>query len=171
MKKNATNKENYQNMIEGLALDDTQKKVIESTWLDYLILMNKSAQKGWFSHNFSQIAVIVLSLLIPVIEKSKINVNIYNLDLTLISILGLTVAALTTLNRQLGFEQKWRHYRMTAETMRNEGDDFFALSGNYEKFTSHLDAFKRFITVITSYKRQEVNTYIEEEKKRKNEHE
>jgi len=76
---------------------------------------------------------------------------------------------LTTLNRQLGFEEKWRHYRMTAETMRNKGDDFFALSGSYVKFESHTTAFKTFTTTITSYKRQEVNTYIEEEKKRKKE--
>jgi hypothetical protein len=171
MKYSKTTKENYQSIIDSLDLDDTQKKVLKSTWLDYLLLMNSSAGRGWFSHNYSQIAVIIFSLLIPVIEKSKLNVDIFHLDLTIISVLGLLVAALTTLNRQLGFEEKWRHYRMNAETMRNEGDDFFALAGSYEKFTSHKEAFKLFTTTVTSYKRQEVNTYIEEEKSRKKDNE
>ncbi len=167
MKHTSTNKENYQNIIEGLELNDTQKKVLKSTWLDYLLLMNKSARKGWFSHNYSQIAVIVFSLIIPVIEKSNPHISIYNLDLSIVSIIGLIVACLTALNRQLGFEEKWRHYRMTAETMRNEGDDFFALSGNYSNFNSHTDAFKSFAAIVTSFKRQEVNSYIEEENSRK----
>ncbi len=167
MKQSMTNKEGYKTIIEGLDLDDTQKNVLKSTWLDYLLLMNISARKGWFSHNYSQIAVIIFSLLIPVIEKSKLNVDIFQWDLSIISILGLVVAVLTTLNRQLGFEEKWRHYRMTAETMRNEGDDFFALTGNYEKYTSHKEAFKIFASTVTSFKRQEVNTYIEEEKNRR----
>jgi hypothetical protein len=167
MRKSKTTKEKYEDIINSLELDETQKKVLKSTWLDYLLLMNSSASKGWFSHNYSQIAVIIFSLLIPVIEKSKLNIDIFHLDLTIISVLGILVAALTALNRQLGFEEKWRHYRRTTETMRNEGDDFFALAGNYEKFISHKEAFKIFTTSVTSYKRQEVNIYIEEEKNRK----
>lgn len=169
MKNSTTDKENYQNIIESLKLDSTQKNVLTSTWLDYLLLMNKSAKSGWYSHNYAQITVIIFSLLIPVIEKTEININICNWNLTIVGILGLIVAALTTLNRQFGFEEKWRHYRMTAETMRNEGDDFFALSGSYEKFESHTEAFKTFTATITAYKRQEVNTYIEEERKRNQE--
>lgn len=101
-------------------------------------------------------------MLIPIFEQIDWMNNIFDMELTLVSILGLLVAGLTALNRQFGFEEKWRHYRLNAETMRNEGDDYFALSGKYEKFLSHKDAFKSFINTITSFKRQEVNTYIEE---------
>ena len=168
MRKTTTEKANYENIIAGLDLDDTQKKILKSSWLDYLLLMNSSAKKGWFSHNYSQIIVIIVSLLIPVLEKSKLNNDIFQWNLTVVSVLGLVVAGLTTLNRQLGFEEKWRHYRRTAETMRNEGDDFFALSGSYEKFKTHEEAFKIFTTALTAFKRQEVNSYIDEETKRQN---
>lgn len=167
MKNSKENKERYTTIIDGLDLNDTQKNSLKSTWLDYLLLMDVSAWKRWRSYNFAQIAVILISLLIPVIEKSKLNIDIFESDLSVISILGVIVAALTTLNRQLGFEEKWRHYRMNAETMRNEGDDFFALAGNYEKYLSHKEAFKIFATTITTFKRQEVNTYIEQENNRK----
>ncbi|HEV8506688.1 MAG TPA: DUF4231 domain-containing protein, partial [Chitinophagaceae bacterium] len=115
MRKTTTEKANYENIIAGLDLDDTQKKILKSSWLDYLLLMNSSAKKGWFSHNYSQIIVIIVSLLIPVLEKSKLNNDIFQWNLTVVSVLGLVVAGLTTLNRQLGFEEKWRHYRRTAE--------------------------------------------------------
>jgi hypothetical protein len=108
----------------------------------------------------------MISLLIPVIEQTKLNWNIFDWNLKVISILGLIVAALTTLNRQLGFEEKWRHYRKTAEAMRNEGDDFFALSGEYEKYQTHKEAFRAFTKTVTIFKRLEVNTYIEETQRR-----
>ncbi len=152
----------YSETIENLDLNTTQKQVLDTVWLEYLLILNSSAKKGWLSHNYSQVAVIVISLLIPVIEQITWINKIFDLELTLVSIFGLIVAALTSLNRQFGFEEKWRHYRLGAETMRNEGDDYFALSGKYEKFLSHKEAFKLFTGTITSYKRQEVNTYIEE---------
>jgi hypothetical protein len=129
--------------------------------------MNSKANKGWLNHNYSQIIVIIFSLLIPVIEKTKLNVDFSQWDISIVSILGFIVAALTSLNRQFGFEEKWRHYRLNAETMRNEGDDYFALTGKYENCITHKVAFKTFISTVTSFKRQEVTTYIEEEKKEK----
>ena len=56
---------------------------------------------------------------------------------------------------------------MTAGTMRNEGDDFFALSGNYTNFNSHSDAFKKFTATVTSFKQQVVNSYIEDDRNRR----
>jgi hypothetical protein len=64
------------------------------------------------------------------------------------------------LNRQLGFERKWRHFRITSELIRNEGDDYFALAGNYEKYETHEDAFKIFTHTITTFKRNEVVNYL-----------
>ena len=162
-------KEDYSDLINSLQLEEHQKRVLQSVWFDYLILMDKSARKGWIRHNYSQILIMCFGLLIPIIEKSKLNFNIFELDISVISVFGLIIAGLTALNRQIGFEEKWRHYRRAAETVRNEGFDYFALAGNYVNYTNHSDAFKNFIQVITSYKRQEVDVYLEEQKKDKKE--
>lgn len=166
MKHDRGAKQEYKKIIAGLELDDTQKFFLLTSWMDYLFLMNKSARKGWISHNYSQIVVILFSLLIPVIEKSGLNFNVVA-QLSLISVFSLIVASLTALNRQLGFEEKWKHYRLTAELIRNEGDDFFALAGNYKKFATHKEAFKTFASIVTSFKRKEVNSYIEQERDKK----
>lgn len=165
--KSTTDKNKYYEIIDSLNLEEVQKNILKTVWLDYLLLMNNSAKKGWFSHNYSQLIIIVLGLLIPIIEGSKLNYDLFQTDsnISVISVLGLIVAGLTTLNRQIGFEEKWRHYRNSAEAIRNEGDDFFALAGGYEIYSSHKEAFKIFIKTITSFKRQEVNNYMQEEKK------
>lgn len=162
--KTTTNKDKYIKIIDSLDIEEMQKDILKSTWLDYLLLINSSAGRGWFIHNYSQVAVIILSLLIPLVEKSKLNQNVFHLDLTIVGILGVVVACLTTLNRQLGFERKWRHFRITSELIRNEGDDYFALAGNYEKYKSHQEAFKAFTYKITTFKRNEVVSYLEPNK-------
>ena len=156
-----TDKVRYNNIIDSLSLDGTQKQILNTSWLHYLTLSDNSAKKGWFSHNFAQITVIVVSLLIPIIEKSRLNSDIFDMNINMVCLLSLLVAEVTALNSQFGFDAKWRHYRKVAETMRNEGDDFFALSGNYENYDSHKEAFKTFLSVITAFKRQEIETYIE----------
>jgi hypothetical protein len=161
-------KEYYESIIDGLELDDNHKRILKISWLDYFLLMNLKAQKGWKSFNYAQLIVIFLSLLIPVIEGTKLkNFEYFGLNLgglTVVSVMSLTIATLTALNRQLGFDAKWRHYRKNTEMMRNEGDDYLALSGSYQNFTNHNEAFKLFITTITAFKRQEVNTYFENDK-------
>lgn len=171
MKSNTVLSQEYAIIIDGLKLEDTQKALLKTTWLDYLLLMNVSAKKGWRNYNYSQLIVIFLSLIIPVLEGTKLkNFDFFGWDLgglTLISILSLIVAALTAINRQMGFDAKWRHYRKNAEMMRNEGDDYLGLSGNYEKFNDHSEAFRPFIKSITSFKRQEVNSYLENDSEKK----
>jgi len=160
MREGTTLKEYYGKIIDSLDLNDAQRELLKLTWLDYLLLMNKSARNGWFSYNYSQLIVIFFSLLIPMLEGSRLKGFDY-FGLTIISLLSLVVATLTALNRQLGFDAKWRHYRKNAEMMRNEGDDFLALSGNYQNINNHKEAFKSFITTITTFKRQEVSSYLQ----------
>lgn len=149
----------YEELIDGLDLTAQQKILLKLTWLDYLLLLDKSARRGWVSFNYSQLIVIIFSLTIPVLEGSGLkDYNLYGL--TIISLLSFIVAALSALNRQLGFEGKWRHFRKNAEMVRNEGDDFLALSGNYQNIKNQQEAFKSFLTIITNFKRQEANNYL-----------
>lgn len=162
MKTNDAFKQEYTNVIDRLELSEEQKSFLKLSWLDYLMLLNKKAGVGWFRSSLAQIVAVTISLIIPVIETSNLNQDILDLNLSVVSVLALGVAIITTWNRQLGYEEKWRHYRRNTEMIRNEGDDFFALSGNYEKYSRHTDAFKSFATALTSFKRQEVNTYFEQ---------
>ena len=140
--------------------------MLKLAWLDYLLLLDKSARRGWISFNYSQLIVIVLSLIIPVLEGSNLK-NISYSGFTIISLLSFIIASLSTLNRQLGFESTWRHYRKNAELVRNEGDDFLALAGDYQHVNNQQEAFKLFLTTITNFKRQEAYSYLHNDKEKK----
>ncbi len=154
-------KTHYLNIINGLNIDAAEKSILEYSWLDFFLMADSKAGIGWFRNNVAQVLVIVLSLFIPVIEKSRLNAELCDTGITVISVFGLMIGILSALNRLLDYQGKWSHYRKIAEAMRNEGDDFFALSGGYKEYTSHKEAFKAFMTVITAFKRKEVNNYVE----------
>jgi hypothetical protein len=59
------------------------------------------------------------------------------------------------------YSEAWSHYRKNAELIRMEGEDYLALSGRYAKFDTHDQAFTKFIQVITTYKRREVESFME----------
>ncbi len=158
----------YEKLILSLGLDEVQESIIKSTWLDYFSSVNLSAKRGWIVHNYTRGIVFTIGLLIPIIESSGLNKDICNYNITIVSVLGVLIAGLAAINRQIGFEEKWKHYRATAEFIRNEGDDYFALAGKYSSYKSHKDAFKKFISEITDFKRKEVETYFKIEKDRKN---
>lgn len=171
MNKSVKLKGRYIELIDSLDLDKTQKTILKLTWLDYLLLLDKSARRGWMSFNYSQLLVILFSLIIPILEGSQLKGYNY-FGLTIISLLSFIIASLSALNRQLGFESRWRHFRKNAEMVRNEGDDFLGLAGNYQNVKNRQEAFKSFLTIITNFKRQEANSYLHNDRdKKKNEKE
>ncbi|WP_299210826.1 DUF4231 domain-containing protein [uncultured Dokdonia sp.] len=154
------NFKSYHQLIELSELSETDKILFKISWLDYLKYLDRLAIKDSLFFNILQLLVIIVGILIPVIEQSKLNSEIGISSITVISILGLTIAIATALNRHFKFEERWKHYRRNAEIIRNEGEDFFGLTGNYENAQNQKDAFKKFIENITAIKRQEVDTFI-----------
>jgi hypothetical protein len=150
----------YSKLIEMSDLSEPDKILFRISWLNYLKYLDRLAIKDSLFFNILQLLVIIIGILIPVIEQSELNLKIGMSSITIISILGLTIAISTALNRHFRFEERWKHYRKNAEIIRNEGEDFFGLTGNYEDSQDQHEAFKKFIENITIIKRQEVDTFI-----------
>lgn len=138
--------------------------------------MDGKAKRGVTFYHFVQPIIIVCGVLIPVLEGTSYGDKAqspFGVGISVVGLLGLVVAILTALTRFFGFEERWQHYRKNAEMMRSEGDDFFALSGNYKEYTTHNEAFRPFIASVTAFKRQEVGSYFvrryAEEQESKNE--
>lgn len=150
----------YEAMIENEELQEGDKLLLKTIWLKYLKYLDQLAIKDSIFFHSLQLIVIIAGVLIPVIEQSKLNYELGMSSITIISILGLTVAIATALNRHFKFEERWKHYRKSAEIIRSEGEDFFARTGNYKNADSSSEAFKDFVELITNVKRQETNTFI-----------
>lgn len=152
-------------MIKNLKLEADKKEILQLVWLDYFTFTDKKASKNWFGFDKLQLVIIITGVLIPVLEgtgldemvKSGIGIEF---NIGLISLLGLVVAIAAGVNRHYAFEEKWRHYRQNAELMRNEGEDYFALSNRYRRFKTHEDAFSTFMAFVTNFKRNELQAYM-----------
>jgi hypothetical protein len=165
MKKKSAIETRYKVLIDRLNLTEIQKDILTITWLNYLSLMSAKAKRGIISYNFCQLLIVFLSLVIPVLEGMQLTPipigGTQSKGLTYVTVLSLIIAICTALNRQLGFDSKWRHYRRSTEMMRNEGDDFLALAGDYKDFRNHDEAISSFISAVTTFKRQEVGSYLD----------
>ena len=103
----------------------------------------------------------MLGVFIPILEGSTIKVEILGKNFGIVSILGIIVAIIVGIMSHWKFESRWKHYRLNAEIIRVEGEDFFALSNKYSEFEKHSDAYEKFMGIITSFKRKETKLYIE----------
>ncbi len=153
-------KEAYQKMINTSDLEDHEQLVVKTSWLEYLYSCDKGAWNGWWNHHIFSIIIIVLGVLIPLLDNSDVETKILGVCFGPAGILGLIIAIATGLSAHWQFESKWKHYRLQAEIMRAEGEDYFALSNKYEKYGNHKEALKEFIGVVTLFKRKEVEVYI-----------
>jgi hypothetical protein len=151
----------YLKLINELDISESKKILIRTSWLEYLRYLDRMAKRDSICFHFFQLLVIVLGILIPIIEESDIKDCIKISSFTLISVFGLTIAISAALNKHFKFEEKWKHYRKTAEIIRAEGENYFGLAGEYKDFANSSEAVKKFIEIITDIKRQENNTYID----------
>lgn len=150
----------YSELINTSDLEDDQKLVVKTTWLEYFKSCDRNAWNGWWNHHVFSIIIIILGVLIPILEKSTKVCTILGKEIGPAGILGLIIAIATGIVAHWKFESRWKHYRLQAEIMRAEGEDFFALANKYSKYKSHKEALKDFIGIITLYKRKEVEVYI-----------
>ncbi len=69
-------KGSYEELIDGLDLTVQQKILLKLTWLDYLLLLDKSARRGWVSFNYSQLIVILFSLTQIAAIRTKVGTGV-----------------------------------------------------------------------------------------------
>lgn len=153
-------KKEYEELINSIELEDAQKLVLKMTWLEYLKSCNKNAWNGWWNHHIFSILIIILGVFIPLLDNSDLKTTILGVKFGPAGILGIIIAIATGISAHWQFESRWKHYRLQAEIMRAEGEDFFALSNKYAKYQNHKEAIKEFIGIVTLFKRKEVEVYI-----------
>jgi hypothetical protein len=79
-----------------------------------------------------------------------------------IVVLGLLVAISAALEEFFRYGERWRHYRQTVEWLKIEGWRFFQLSNPYRRYKTHAEAYPSFADRIEDLIRQDVNVYVSE---------
>jgi len=75
-------------------------------------------------------------------------------------LLSLIVAVSAAIEEFFHFGERWRHFRRTAELLKGEGWSFFQLTGTYQKYASHADAYPVFAGRVEEAFQNELEIFI-----------
>jgi len=161
-------KQDLDELIDRLDLDDLKKRFMRSRWLDQVLWMEGRADRTRDWYYRLRLATIIGGVFIPAFVTFNLPLFRY-----LSIILGLVVAISAAVEEFFHFGERWRHYRRTVELLKIEGWKFFQLSASYNGYKKHEEAYPTFATRVEEIIQGDVEVYITQlvnGKKREEEH-
>ena len=156
-------KQDLGSLIEALTdLSDLQRHFLRSRWLDQVLWMEGRADSARTWYYVLRLTAIILGVLIPVLVGLNIEGGLGTALRYGIVVLGLLVAISAAVEEFFRYGERWRHYRQTVEWLKIEGWRFFQLSDPYRKHEAHAKAYPVFADRIEDILRRDVNVYISE---------
>lgn len=146
--------------IQQLPLAAFKKDILRSDYLVNLRFMHEMACKNRVLNDISNIVVILLSAVVPVL------INYSNTGTSLPSYLGwatilsVALAIGNALRQSYKFREKWQTYFRTTELLLIEGQNYFSLAANYSSYQSHELSFSTFIAAVGKMRVSQMDAYI-----------
>ena len=156
-------KEQVLDIINGLNLNsETDKSILKSRFL-YEVLnydMRRNHTKKYY--NGFRFIVTVGSILLPAIlsigqmDPAKLPKNFDRFSYWSSWTISLTVTVCNGFLQLFSLDKNYFEYAITSEQLKTEGWQYFQLSGKYEEYESHADAYRPFCKSIENIKRKQV---------------
>jgi hypothetical protein len=150
-------------MMELELGDAKRNEYINARWLKYVEWWDFRASRARWKYFALRSAVVIGSALIPALVGLR-ELHVWGDRAWIFAvasiIASLVVAVCAGVESLFGFGDIWREKRAAAELIKSEGFSFLQLSGNYNEFTTHVDAFRRFATNVEALIRSEIKEYI-----------
>ena len=149
-------------LIEALELPDLQKHFLRSRWLEHGLWMEGKAESARDWYYRLRLTTIVGGVIIPALVSLRFDGDVAAAVGWITFIISLLVAISAAVEEFFHYGERWRHYRESVELLKNEGWQFFQLSGPYRRFGSHPDAYRAFAARVEEINRLDVQTYVTE---------
>lgn len=155
-------REDLEGLIGSLDLPELQKHFMRSRWMDQVLWMEGKAEtaRDWYYR--LRLTTIVGGVIIPALVSLRFDGEVAAAVGWITFIISLLVAISAAVEEFFHYGERWRHYRESVELLKNEGWQFFQLSGPYRRFDSHLDAYRAFAARVEEINRLDVQTYVTE---------
>jgi hypothetical protein len=155
-------REDLEGLIGSLDLPELQKHFMRSRWLDQVLWMEGKAEtaRDWYYR--LRLTTIVGGVIIPALVSLRFDGEVAAAVGWITFIISLLVAISAAVEEFFHYGERWRHYRESVELLKNEGWQFFQLSGPYRRFDSHPDAYRAFAARVEEINRLDVQTYVTE---------
>ncbi len=154
-------KEYIKGILSKSDLPEEQKFYLKSRYLDSLFALDKLAIENKAVFQVARSIVLIIGVLIPAIVNIDNSIIPDQTSKIIVTVLSVFSSVLFGVLQIWKHDLVWAHHRLQFELMRSELYRFLTLSGeNYESFTSHKEAFKKFATIAEDKFDLEVKTYF-----------
>ena len=158
---------NFNDNVAGIIDEIELEKTYDKSILKYRFLEEISYYENQRDHtkkyyNAFRFIVTTGSILLPAIlsmgqmDPAKLPKNFDMISYWASWTISLMVTASNGFLQLFSLDKNYFAYSMVVEQLKTEGWQFFGLSGKYEDYKSHQDAYKVFSKSIESIKRKQV---------------
>ena len=154
---------NVSGIVDELELEKTyDKSIIKFRFLNEISFYEQKRDHTRKYYNAFRFIVTTGSILLPAIlsmgqmDPTKLPANFDMISYWASWTISLMVTASNGFLQLFSLDKNYFSYSMVVEQLKTEGWQFFGLSGKYEDFESHQEAYKIFSKSIESIKRKQV---------------
>ena len=154
-------KESFGEIVASLDdLGSLQKDFLTRRWLDQILWMEGAATRAQARYYSLRLVTVVGAVVVPVLIGLNLTGDADRVISWVAIGLSLVVATSAAVEEFFNFGQRWRHYRRTVERLKAEGWIFFELVGDYVSENGHAGAFPRFAARVEDLLREDVDVYV-----------
>ena len=150
-------------IIETLELNsETERNILKSRFLAEVLMYENRRNNTKKYYNVFRFIVTLGSLFLPALlsigqmDPAKLPRNFDNISYWASWTISLTVTACNGFLQLFSLDKNYFEFSITTEQLKTEGWQFFQLSGKYEEYKSHKEAYKAFCKSIENIKRKQV---------------
>ena len=155
--------ENVSGIIDDIELQRPyDKAIIKHRFLDEITYYEKKRDETKKFYNVFRFIVTTGSILLPAVlsmgqmDPAKLPRNFDMISYWFSWTISLLVTGSNGFLQLFSLDKNYFSYSMVVEQLKTEGWQFFGLSGKYEDYPTHQDAYKTFSKSVESIKRKQV---------------
>jgi len=150
-------------IIDTLVLNnETERNILKSRFLGEVLQYESRRNNTKKYYNAFRFAVTSGSILLPAVlsmgqmDPAKLPKNFENVSYWVSWTISLMVTACNGFLQLFSLDKNYFEFSITTEQLKTEGWQFFQLSGKYEEYDDHKEAYKPFCKSIENIKRKQV---------------
>tara|TARA_Y100000591_G_scaffold305555_1_gene303217 strand:- start:155 stop:1060 length:906 start_codon:yes stop_codon:yes gene_type:complete len=163
-----TYKDQVCEIVETLTLDSdkkqnrTKQSILKNRYLSEVLNYEKRRDNTKKYYNVFRFLVTTGSIMLPAImsigqmDPAKLPANFDNISYWTSFMISLTVTISNGFLQLFSLDKNYFEFALTAEQLKTEGWQFFQLSGKYEIYDTHEEAYKPFSKSVETIKRKQV---------------
>jgi hypothetical protein len=162
-----TTQERLNRAIETIDMSEKRKEWMRDRWLDQVLWFDRRALRANRRYSLLRIVAISGGVIVPAmvsLSQGAGDAWIRDWATPAAFVISVMVAISVGLDSFFHFGERWRHFRRTAELLKNEGWLFIEGGGRYKRYQHvsnfHDKVFPLFATKVEELVRRDVEIYL-----------